>query len=753
MPKTVETATGVPLTLADTPFAGGGEADLFRVGKPANRRGQVVKLYKSDKRTADRARKIEFLVQHPPGGLLTGGSGHRAVIWPVEAVQEQGRFAGFIMPEAPGEKLELLCLPSLPPPLKTTWGRFDRSRPESRELRLKLCFNLAVALFQVHESGQYVLVDMKPDNIIVRPDGLVALIDLDSVQVLNHDRLLFAAPVTTPEYSPSEPIPTRQGQPAAIDPTWDRFSLAVIFYRLLCGIHPFTGTAKPPLDRQTDTAGMIRHGLFPNGRRAGDFAVVPAPHRLFGQLPPAVQRLFRQCFDDGHDDPTARPTADDWCRALSGQAQGAAAETVPGSHRRLPSVRFSGQGLNLAPSQLLDWPLSPPPDVPTVAFAKLDGAGGFWSGFRRLLGSSAGPVLYRAAVLAQTQVRQDLVTLSGYESQFARIVQEQEVRQATVLAREQADLSQIITTWTRLLADLDREAGTDASAEMQVVRQARQTLEKEIQRVDNQKQAVYTRLVGKLEADLNRQQAALQQRADALAEDREKARQRGLFHPKKLVGYRIDTDKQAIFGANLNVVVQKLAQAGIQTAADFIDVHDGQFQRPGRGWVKVPGVGTRRTEELMVWRQAVETRHDALLQTMLDTQFAPQQQQLLTDRQTLQTHFDSLLTQARAQFTRETAPITAQLTDLTRQADALAAAASVPFDERDADRLYRAEQTLQRLNDRADQRRQQTTTELQQVLLEETTRYDTLRRHYLTDRAHLLTAIDQMHQAEMMYLS
>jgi len=88
--------------------------------------------------------------------------------------------------------------------LSKEWNKFSFQTPGSIEARLKLCFNISAALSQIHSFGSYVLVDMKPDNVIVKPDGLISIIDIDSTEILKNNTLLFPAQVATPEYTPPE---------------------------------------------------------------------------------------------------------------------------------------------------------------------------------------------------------------------------------------------------------------------------------------------------------------------------------------------------------------------------------------------------------------------------------------------------------------------------------------------------------------------------------------------------------------------
>lgn len=316
MPKQLTLDTGVPIMLADTPFASGAEGDLFDIVSPTEFMHAVVKVYKPAKQTPERQQKITYLVNHPPAGLVQQGI-HNSVCWMTHIAYEQNQFVGFVMPKVTGVSLELLCQNRLKHPAlnNPVWQRFSLTTAEGLQLRLKLCFNIAVALQHIHAQGCYTLVDMKPDNIIVQANGLVSLIDIDSIAVIDtENNSIYPAVVITPEYAPPEYY--RSIDLNHIRHSWDNFSVAIIFYRLLCGIHPFMGTCLAPYDNHAEIAQLIQDGLLPHGNSTQYFSVIPPPHNRFSQLDKSLQKLFLQCFKQGHLYPILRPNVENWCVVL-----------------------------------------------------------------------------------------------------------------------------------------------------------------------------------------------------------------------------------------------------------------------------------------------------------------------------------------------------------------------------------------------------------------------------------------------------
>ncbi|SFE88199.1 protein kinase domain-containing protein [Thermoflexibacter ruber] len=302
------TDKNVPIQIASKPFASGGEGEVYNITSPKNFSKQIVKIFKPSKRTAEREAKIQYMLAHPPAYLSNASN---AIVWVKDLVYEEGKFVGYTMNMAYGVKLEYLCGSKVAKSIGKDFQKYDFKYKEAYFWRLKLAFNLAVAVVQLHKTGKYVMVDLKPDNVIVQANGKIALIDMDSIEIVENEKVLYPASAHTPEFSPSESLKIDKD---LIPESWDRFSLAVNIYKLLFGIHPFTGTCKPPYENCNNVEQLIQHGLFPF-TKSEHFEVVPPPHKRFLQSDLEIQLLFRKCFDT-NTKPEDRPTAMDWCEAL-----------------------------------------------------------------------------------------------------------------------------------------------------------------------------------------------------------------------------------------------------------------------------------------------------------------------------------------------------------------------------------------------------------------------------------------------------
>jgi tetratricopeptide (TPR) repeat protein/tRNA A-37 threonylcarbamoyl transferase component Bud32 len=113
---------------------------------------------------------------------------------------------------------------------------FERSRPPVRE-RLQLFLTICSA---VHYAHQNLIVhrDLKPDNILVLEDGTPKLLDFGTAKLVREhiepkvtqkDFRAFTPAYASPEEILGNPVTTAS----------DTYSLGVILYRILTGVHPY----------------------------------------------------------------------------------------------------------------------------------------------------------------------------------------------------------------------------------------------------------------------------------------------------------------------------------------------------------------------------------------------------------------------------------------------------------------------------------------------------------------------------------
>ncbi|MBK8647515.1 MAG: hypothetical protein IPN16_13400 [Gemmatimonadetes bacterium] len=340
-------------TLFPFPFATGGEGALHDhacAGSPL-----AVKLYRFGSTTGARdarRERAEYLVRHPPACRASRHEGWE-VAWPTELVTtEDGDFVGVAIPRV----RRAVRLSELTAHARTVtrrvglrWAGYSLPSPLGRALRLQLAARVARAVSAVHAGGRYVLADLKPDNLMVDLAGHVTLVDCDSVQVAEQGTLRVSAPVRTDDYTPAEgqrhPAGGRTGADVPLAPSWDAFSLAVIIYQLLLGIHPFAVRGRDPVQgTPVDTLrDAIGAGLYAHSPSRANLLVTPAPHAAIERLPRAVREALHETFVAGHAHPDRRLTSGQWAALLEPWARS------PG--RWLRARRVMAGGLAIARAQ------------------------------------------------------------------------------------------------------------------------------------------------------------------------------------------------------------------------------------------------------------------------------------------------------------------------------------------------------------------------------------------------------------------
>jgi hypothetical protein len=291
----------------------GGEGKVYKILKPKKYAHKVAKIFDAKRITPEREQKLRYLVKNRPAGMHA-----QSLIWPEEIIEENGKFVGFVMPAAKGKLLEYFCDDAdtfLQYPEFQNQPEYHKiafREPNAIPLRLKIAFNICSAIASVHACKDYVLVDLKPTNIMIEATGEVYVIDIDSVQITDKGKVLFPSVVATPEYSPPE---SHTMQPSdKKEEYWDRFSLAVIIYKILIGLHPFSGTLKPPYQNITTHEALIREGFYVHGKKNNQFSTIHKSHNKV--LSDYGQNIFDAFLKAFEGKPHERPSAAEWKNLL-----------------------------------------------------------------------------------------------------------------------------------------------------------------------------------------------------------------------------------------------------------------------------------------------------------------------------------------------------------------------------------------------------------------------------------------------------
>jgi DNA-binding helix-hairpin-helix protein with protein kinase domain len=311
-----KTASGQRVTLGRK-LGFGGEGEIFEV---TSLPGTAFKKYLPCAFTrmspAERTGgKVLAMAARPPQWREVG-TGFVTMAWPSQAVLENGRFAGFLMPAVDTRHTVELHQVVNPSARRIATGDSAWARGFSWNYLVRTAANLAHVTQLLHGSG-VVVGDFNERNILVSSQARVTLIDCDSMQVRAPNREVFFCRVGRHDFTPHELIGADWTRTLR-HPSSDLFALAIHIYQLLMeGEHPFRGVwkgvgEKPPvlqLARQAIWTHQPGGPLWPRPV-AVDFALLPGN----------IQDMFRRAFEGGAISPTRRPTAQEWFDALNGLA-------------------------------------------------------------------------------------------------------------------------------------------------------------------------------------------------------------------------------------------------------------------------------------------------------------------------------------------------------------------------------------------------------------------------------------------------
>lgn len=285
-------------------LARSGQGVVYLTDRP----GILAKLY-SNADDVWRFEKLKVMAALPPADPTWETLKHLSIAWPLDLLLEDSRCIGFLMPHIQNAReLTHVYNPVL---------RAQHSPKFNWFYLHSSAFNYVSALEAIHAGG-YVVGDIKPQNILVDPRALIAIIDTDSFQVANPESgMKYRCPVGSEGFTPPELLRLVAGKKfTEVDRTeiHDRFGMAVIIYLLLFGRHPFTegkwrGDGEPPAPDDRVLRGLWLH--TPGGEIGSSPGTIPLTI-----IHPQLEQCFRRCFIDGHMEPLLRPSAAEWKHAL-----------------------------------------------------------------------------------------------------------------------------------------------------------------------------------------------------------------------------------------------------------------------------------------------------------------------------------------------------------------------------------------------------------------------------------------------------
>ena len=305
------TLSGKEISLSKK-IAKGGEGEVFEI---LGNRGSCIKIYHKHIRSKEKEEKLKYMVLNPPSDLQ--GINYK-ICWPKDVIYKEGEFVGFMMYKAFDDSLlpYHLCQPLIPKKLSNQWHTtFNRETIKGRISRLKLSVNIVAVVNRIHNNKRYIIVDLKPQNLLVTAFGKVSIIDMDSVQIVQNEKVLFKAPVSTPEYTPPEASDIIKSK-IPITKDWDTFSLGVLVYEILCGIHPYVGSVKPPFDNLNTIQEKIKENLTHITKGESVFLVLPTLQKTFYNYSVDLKNIFKRIFCPYKIGTTVRPSLEEFGETL-----------------------------------------------------------------------------------------------------------------------------------------------------------------------------------------------------------------------------------------------------------------------------------------------------------------------------------------------------------------------------------------------------------------------------------------------------
>lgn len=193
---------------------------------------------------------------------------------------------------------------------QTLRARINDGKLDPRAV-VALARGVGAALDAMHAAG-IIHRDIKPDNILIAPDGAVKVTDFGIARVSDVQLTRDGQFLGTPAYASPEAI-TRGVYTAR----GDQFSLAAVLYEALCGIRPFPG----------DDAVAVSYAV------ANDIA--PPPSKWVKDLPALVDQCFERALSKKSNDRflSSGEFAATLAAAFRGSAQVSAVATAPLARR------------------------------------------------------------------------------------------------------------------------------------------------------------------------------------------------------------------------------------------------------------------------------------------------------------------------------------------------------------------------------------------------------------------------------------
>lgn len=249
-------------------LAEGGEGKIFRTDRDI----LVCKVYHQNRITESRRKKLELMVSRD---LRI-----REICWPTDVVTNlDGQFVGYLMPKVDGKIMKTSVFAK--PLLKKTFPHWTRIQ------LTQLAVTVLNAIERLHRLNIFI-GDINPQNILVKDEHTIAIVDTDSFQVEG-----FPCPVGTETFTP----PERQGLNYAdfLRSEQDElFAVTTMLFMIM-----FTGKAPYSSQGGGEAATNIRNRTFAYDRDTEERPPIGAWQFIWSHLHPALKYDFIAVFSKG----------------------------------------------------------------------------------------------------------------------------------------------------------------------------------------------------------------------------------------------------------------------------------------------------------------------------------------------------------------------------------------------------------------------------------------------------------------------
>ena len=605
MSRIVQLESGVTITI-DEPFDEGGSGTVHKILSPASLTNEVVKLYNKEKLTKEAEQKIRYLISRE-----LKQDEHESIIWIKDVIVENGKFIGFKMNFAKGIGLHQFLNDRWWRKNDTKdWDKFKLGHDQGLENRIRLCLNIAIAINIIHKNTNYTLADIKPSNFRVQPNGIVSIIDIDNLEVIENDKILYSAQVVTEDFSPPEFHKGLNYKQSRASQDWDRYSLAILFYNILCGIHPFIQiSCKPPYEDCTNCPDLIKNGLFLYGNKSSYLSSVQTQHDNFLNLSQEIKNLLIQCFDAGHDKPQLRPSAEDWCRAFSDTE-------ISIKRPSLSDLLNSDSNYNTKFKKAFEYNTFTSPltlktnleiSFPDVRFYKSSDALTLFDRIINIFKRTPKLKLIEELTIIENGLRDVIDEQPNIRSKLLAIITEFEHIQREIISKEKKLIEELKKSLQKTLENLENSVTKAQVSENNEVSELYNRINTLIQKEDNFLVTYSSSLYDDLIKSFDKQKLEYQTNIKNYEDEKKREIERMINEKNKLAHYNIEKECIKIFNSNLPSVVTSLKQLNFFTAADFLKVSsDGYLLNHSNKWIKIIGLGTERAKKLHHWRLTIE---------------------------------------------------------------------------------------------------------------------------------------------------